>query len=399
MPEPDEAITLRVLVVEDNVAHARFVRSVLEALDRPVDVHQAGRLTSACERLQNETFDFIVTDMHLPDGQGASVVSELVELAGEIPVVVISALDDPAMVQAAMTAGAHDYLIKDRLTPELLGHTLVRSGQRAAIQRSATGGALIDAASGAYNQRGLELAAAKAVAFARRLKHPVTFVHVEVRAATQEANEVVRFAVGLVRDADFVGRIGTRRIILVLPNDRSDPPALLGRMSARLADSELSGVDLEIEVRRFDPESPAPVADLLAVAPDPVEEPLASSGPRRRVLVVADDAALVGDVRSALGGGWRVLEATSAGQAVRLAALEEPHLAIVDLKIEGGEGLAVVRKIAEQAEVAGVSIIGITEGASGEQLTSSRARGMAAILERRHLHADLAVEAERALRT
>ncbi len=387
----------KVLVVEDNVAHARFVRSVLEAIDVPVDVHQAGRLTSACERLQNETFDFIVTDMHLPDGQGASVVAELVELAGDIPVVVVSALDDPGMVQAAMSAGAHDYLVKDRLTPELLGHALVRAGQRATSQRSAAGGALIDAVSGAYNPRGLELAATKAVAFARRLKHPVTFVHVEVRASAEEATEVVRLAVGLVRDADFVGRIGMRRVILVLPNDRSDPPALLGRMASRLADSELSGVDLGIEVRRFDPDNPAGVVELLAVAPDPVEE-APMPGPRRRVLVVADDPALVTVVRSAIGTGWRVLEATSAGQAVRIAALEEPHLSIVDLDMDGGEGLAVVRKISEQAEVAGMSIIGIVGGPSGEQQSSSRARGMAAIVERRHLPTDLALEAERALR-
>ena len=94
-----------------------------------------------------------------------------------------------------------------------------------------------------------------------------------------------------------------------------------------------------------------------------------------------------------------MLEATSAGQAVRLAALEQPHLAVVDLKMDGGEGLAVVRKIAEQAEVAGMSIIGIVDGTSDDQQGSARARGMAAILDRRHLHADLAVEAERALRS
>ncbi len=403
-PDADRRSALRVLVIEDNVAHARFVRSVLDALDQPVDVHQAGRLATGLERLRSESFDFVLTDMHLPDSQGASIVAELVELAPEVPVVVVSALDDPAMAEAAMAAGAHDYLAKDRLTPELLSHVLLRAGQRAAGRSSPAGGVLLDPATGVFNRRGLELAAMKALAFARRQRHPVTVVHLDVQAAPSVVAAFVGVVAGTVRDADLIGRLGPRLVAVVLPNDQSDPPALLGRVAGRLAaaDGLVRDAEYQVEVRRFDPADPVPVETLLGVATSEADgSGSRSDGPARRVLVVSDDPSVVTEVRTALGVGWHVLEASGGGPAARLAALEQPHLAIVDLQLggDGGEGLAVVRKIAEQAEVAGLPIIGIAGGASaGAEQTSSRARGMAATVARDRLSVDLHYEAERALR-
>ncbi|HUP85937.1 MAG TPA: response regulator [Acidimicrobiales bacterium] len=384
----------RVLVVEDNVAHARFVRTVLESMDRPVQVHQAGRVSSACERLRQEIFDCVIADLHLPDGRGPAVVLRLLEAAPSVPVLVVSALDDPSMAQLAMSAGAHDYLTKDRLTPELLSHVIVRASQRASTRGATTDGGLLDPATGVFSQRGIELAAGKAVAFARRHGHPVTVLHLEVAGTAEEVADVARVVATVVRDADLVGRIGSSGIVLVLPDDRSDPPAILGRLGARLAGSSVASVDVRTEVRRFDPEEPVPAADLLRVASG---GPAASSALHRRALVVTGDDGTVASVRSALGDGWTVLAATGVGPAGRLTALEEPHVAIVDLAIDGGAGLAVVRGIAEQPEAAGLPIIGIRADAT-PGVTTGAGNGMVATVARERLAAELSYLAERVMR-
>lgn len=394
---PDAA--LRVLVVEDNVAHARFVRTVLESMERRVEVHPAGRVSSACDRLRNEPFDFVIADLHLPDAQGPAVVVRLLEAAPSVPVLVVSALDDPSTAQLAMAAGAHDYLTKDRLTPELLGHALVRAGQRtAAAVVPATGGVLLDPATGVFSARGIELAASKTLAFARRHRHPVTIVHLEVRGTPEEVAEVVRLVAGTVRDADLVGRIASQCLVIVLPDDRSDPPAVLGRIATRLEGSKVAGMELGIEVRRFDPEDPVPSADLLRIVGG---GPAPASTRVRRVLVVSQDAGFGAEVGDALGAGWVVLLAGGLGPAARQVALEEPHLAVVDLGGDGGAagggGLEVVRGIAQQAEAAGLPIIGVLP-AGAEGAATGRGDGMVARLARSRLAADLGYEAERVVR-
>lgn len=390
----DTDAALRLLVVEDNVSHARFVRTVLEAMGRPVAVHQAGRLASACERLRAETFDVVLCDLHLPDGQGASVVLRLLEAAPAVPVIVISALDDPVLAEATLAAGAHDYLPKDGLTVELMGHAIRRAGQRAAGRRNDA--VLLDTETGVFNGRGLAMAAAKSLAFARRRRHPVSVLHLSVGGTATEFVQIVRIAAATIRDADLVGRVGARRLAVVLPDDQSDPPAMLGRLQAKLAGSPLEGVALGVEVRKFDPQEPVTIEELLRVAPD---EPVggAGGGGLRRVVVISDDAALVEEVRAALGGGWAVLEAAGAGPAARIAALEEPHLAVVDLA--GAEGLAVVRRISEQPEVAGIAIIGVLDTTREDAPSSARAAGLVAFVDRSRVTRDLAGEVERAVRS
>lgn len=383
---------IRLLIIEDNVAHARFVRSVVEATGPRVEVHQAGRLASALGRLRSEPFDFVLTDMYLPDAQGATVVAEIVAIAPEVPVLVISALDDGAVAEETMAAGADDYLVKDQLTPALLAHALVRARRRATASRG--GGAMVDAATGAFNRRGVEVATAKAVAFARRQRHSVTLLHLDIAGPATTVADVVRTAVDTARDSDFVGRLDGRRAVVVLPNDLSDPPAMLARLRLRLEERGLAEVQVWVEVRRFDPEHPTTADALLAV---PTNEAVEPSGPQRRVLVVTDDDGLLADVRGVLGG-WVLFEAAGAGPASRIAALEQPHVAVVDLDLGQGEGLRVARLIAEGTEVGGLAIIGVRRsGGSADGLTS-RPLGVAAVVGRAELARELPHAIERAVR-
>lgn len=345
------ASPLRLLVVEDNVAHAKLVRRVLEALDRPVAVHHAGTAASACDRLLAESFDAVLTDLHLPDAQGTAVVARLAEISPSTPIVVVSAVDDPALALAALADGAHDFLAKDRLTPELVAHALVRAAQRATAQKAAQEAVLVDRATGVFNRRGLELALRRILSFARRQRHPVRVVVLTVDGTGEQVEELVRLCTSVCRDADVVGRLDATRVVLGLPDDRSDPPALLERLHPRIQRSErLRDVAVAVEVRRFDPDDPTDVEELLRVPAVAVPR-RAATEVVQRVLVAADDPEVARAVVGALDPAWTVFEARTDGQALRLASLEEPTLVIVDLAMTGGQGPRLIRELREAGTV------------------------------------------------
>jgi len=102
----------RILVVDDNASN----RDVLERrLTR--EGHQvatAGNGASALALVGAETFDLILLDLIMPEMSGFEVLRRLkaMEHTGDIPVIVISALDELDSVVRCIEAGAEDYLTK-----------------------------------------------------------------------------------------------------------------------------------------------------------------------------------------------------------------------------------------------------------------------------------------------
>ncbi len=102
----------RILVVDDNASN----RDVLERrLTR--EGHQvatAANGASALALVGAETFDLILLDLIMPEMSGFEVLRRLkaMEHTGDIPVIVISALDELDSVVRCIEAGAEDYLTK-----------------------------------------------------------------------------------------------------------------------------------------------------------------------------------------------------------------------------------------------------------------------------------------------
>jgi class 3 adenylate cyclase/DNA-binding NarL/FixJ family response regulator len=125
---------IRILLVEDNPGDVRLLREAFAASETPrLSVTYVDRLTLALERLRQSTFDIIITDLGLPDSQGAKTYTSLVAQAPDTPLIVLSSQDDDALALQAMQVGAQDYLVKGALD----GQVLVRS-IRYAIERHHT---------------------------------------------------------------------------------------------------------------------------------------------------------------------------------------------------------------------------------------------------------------------
>jgi len=68
--------------------------------------------TAALEILRRETVDVLVTDQRMPEMSGIEAAAVLQESMPGLPVILLSAYDDPGLQERAAAAGVSAYLIK-----------------------------------------------------------------------------------------------------------------------------------------------------------------------------------------------------------------------------------------------------------------------------------------------
>lgn len=101
---------MRVLLVEDDVALAEAVASHLRGKGFAVD--PVASLASARAALPVADWDAVLLDLHLPDGDGLSLIPLVRRKSAEILIVVLTARDQVSDRIRGLDAGADDYLVK-----------------------------------------------------------------------------------------------------------------------------------------------------------------------------------------------------------------------------------------------------------------------------------------------
>jgi signal transduction histidine kinase len=127
---------LKVLLVEDNAGDARLLREMFTT-ERPgsIELTHLMRLGEALVHLAKGGVDIVLLDMGLPDGHGLDTVRRARAVAPDVPLIVLTGLDDEALAAEAMKEGAQDYLIKgqieNRALPRALRHAIERHRMQA----------------------------------------------------------------------------------------------------------------------------------------------------------------------------------------------------------------------------------------------------------------------------
>ena len=111
----------RVLLVDDDAALRRVLGLLLEDAGNAVEL--AGTVAAGRKALGAGEFDFVVTDLRLPDGDGLDVLKAAKEADPGLPVLVITAHGGVPSAVAAMKLGAFDYLEKPFDNDHFLGLT------------------------------------------------------------------------------------------------------------------------------------------------------------------------------------------------------------------------------------------------------------------------------------
>lgn len=132
-----------VLIIEDEPGDARLIQwQLLDSEAAAFRVHWADSLSAAERLIDQEGLqpDVVLLDLNLPDSTGVATVERCRSLIEDAPLVVLTGFDDQAATQAAIEAGAEDFLAKGAdgaILRRAIRYAILRH-QRDAVARLAT---------------------------------------------------------------------------------------------------------------------------------------------------------------------------------------------------------------------------------------------------------------------
>ena len=123
----------QLLLVEDNPGDAQFIMDMLdEAQPVPDCIVHVDTLAAAVARIDRLEPDAVLLDLRLPDATGVECVSAIRAHGGDIPIVVLTGIDDEALAMSCISAGAQDYLSKNDVRTAILRRSIGYAIARAA---------------------------------------------------------------------------------------------------------------------------------------------------------------------------------------------------------------------------------------------------------------------------
>jgi len=141
MAENDYGTEKSILVVEDSAADFHLIKHYIEIASAPgnISFHHASSLDDAIEVLRTQRIDIITLDLGLPDSSGINTYHKLHEHSINIPMVILSGVEDNALALQAVSEGAEDFLCKNNLNEitltKMLNYALSRFRLRSLEKR------------------------------------------------------------------------------------------------------------------------------------------------------------------------------------------------------------------------------------------------------------------------
>ncbi len=216
-----EAKPIKVLVVEDSPTDALLLREALASeCSTPFQTAHVETLSDALRCLQEKNFDLILLDLGLPDSQGLETFARVHDQAPQIPIIVLTGLDDDTLAVQAVKEGAQDFLTKGRVDRYWLVRNIRHALERHQMYLEVHALSLTDGLTGLYNRRGFITLAEQQLKVARHSQRGLILVYADLDRL-KYINDTFGHQVGdeaLVRTAqilertfrasDILGRIG-----------------------------------------------------------------------------------------------------------------------------------------------------------------------------------------------
>ena len=115
-------------MIEDNPGDARLTQEMLKDIEEcNFEVLHALRLDEGLKYLITNEFDLILLDLCLPDSKGIDTFDIMSYNAPDLPIIVLSGLEDEMFAISAVGKGAEDYLIKGEVDSRSLFNSIKQS--------------------------------------------------------------------------------------------------------------------------------------------------------------------------------------------------------------------------------------------------------------------------------
>ncbi len=110
---------IKILVIDDDSAVTDLLSLLLKS--QGFDVTATNSSTDGLSMIREDTPDVVVLDLMMPDMDGWQICKTVREFS-QVPIIILSALNDPSMIASVLDAGADDYLTKPTPSRVLIAH-------------------------------------------------------------------------------------------------------------------------------------------------------------------------------------------------------------------------------------------------------------------------------------
>ena len=125
---------LKILTIDDDPAITDLISLLLRSYGLDVIVANDGE--HGLEVARTEHPDLIMLDLTMP-GMDGWQICKTIRAESKVPIIVLSALDDPSVVSTVLDAGADDYMVKPVPSSVLIAH-INNLTRRAHVENNAT---------------------------------------------------------------------------------------------------------------------------------------------------------------------------------------------------------------------------------------------------------------------
>ncbi len=241
---------MKVLLVEDLDSDAQLTTQALrKAFASPPELKRASTLDQALTLLGACEFDAVLLDLGLPDASGLDAVHALVSVDPLVPIVVLSHAEDERLALSAVRAGAEDFLVKLRESPDHLRRALHHAMERKRSTRRLHDMASLDELTGLANratfnervEQAIGRAARNGGRFALLFMDLDGFKRINDKHGHQIGDTILREVASRLsrqlRRDDLVARIGGDEFCVVAEGlQREDDARLIAQNMSTIAD-------------------------------------------------------------------------------------------------------------------------------------------------------------------
>jgi len=276
---------INILLVEDDIDDAFLIQEALEESNAAkFKINHAKRFSTALKYCCKGNNDIILLDLFLPDSQGFDTFIKIHEQYPDIPIVILTGLDDETMAFEAVKKGAQDYLIKQRVKPEVIVRVILYAIERHKVRDIFLNMALVDELTGIYNRRGLFTLAEHQLRIANRKERRLLLIFIDLDGMKQindnvghNEGDLVLIETGKIltsvfRSSDIVARIGGDEFaVLALETAENTLDVIRTRIQEKVelynTKNNLSyKLSLSMGIVEYNPENPCSIDKLMAQA-------------------------------------------------------------------------------------------------------------------------------------
>ncbi len=274
---------LRVLLVEEDPDGRSGLGDAIAKLgEAGLEVESVPDLNQALGRLSQGGVDLMILDLDLPDADDPGTFERAHAFAPDVPIVVITALEDEDMALRMVKSGAQDYLVKGEVSPDLLLRSVRYAVERHRLTSALRSLSLIDDLTGLYNRRGFSDLGEQHLRLARRSARAVLLVYVDLddlktindTLGHQTGDRALVRVADLLREtfrqSDIIARIGGDEFaVMALEASEENEAHLVQRLRARVREvnqenGEPFDLSISIGAARFSGEGATGLSDLLS---------------------------------------------------------------------------------------------------------------------------------------